>query len=82
MNQTALKTLTFAVLHFMVGFAVSYAFTGSVLIAGGIALVEPAINTVVFYLHETLWTAKTDAHRFDPACGVPHLQAEQGGNRI
>ncbi len=61
LNQTTLKTLTFAVLHFMVGFAVSYAFTGSLMIAGGIALVEPAINTIVFYVHETLWIKKTDA---------------------
>jgi uncharacterized membrane protein len=62
-NQTTLKTLTFAVLHFMVGFAVSYAFTGSVVIAGGIALVEPAVNTVVFYFHETLWNKKGEARR-------------------
>jgi uncharacterized membrane protein len=49
------KTLTFAVLHFGVGFTVSYAFTGSIAIAGGIALVEPAVNTFVFYWHERAW---------------------------
>lgn len=49
------KTVTFAVLHFSVGFAVAYALTGRVDIAAGIALVEPAVNTVVFYLHETVW---------------------------
>ncbi len=49
------KTLTFAALHFGVGFGVSYAFTGSVAIATGIALVEPAVNTVVFFFHERAW---------------------------
>jgi len=54
------KTLTFAALHFAVGFAVSYAFTGSVVIAGGIALVEPAVNTVVFFFHERAWNKKDE----------------------
>lgn len=49
------KTLTFAALHFAVGFGVSYAFTGSVVIATGIALVEPAVNTLVFFFHERAW---------------------------
>lgn len=49
------KTLSFAALHFTVGFLVSYLFTGSIAIAGGIALVEPMANTVVFYFHERAW---------------------------
>lgn len=49
------KTATFAALHFAVGFGVSYAFTGSVAIATGIALVEPAVNTIVFFFHERAW---------------------------
>lgn len=49
------KTATFAALHFAVGFGVSYALTGSVAVATGIALIEPAVNTVVFYLHEQAW---------------------------
>lgn len=55
MSRDLLKTCTFAALHFSVGFAVSYAFTGSVALAGAIALVEPLANTVVFYLHERVW---------------------------
>ncbi|PWR18751.1 DUF2061 domain-containing protein [Zavarzinia compransoris] len=49
------KTATFAMLHFGVGFGVTYAFTGSVEIATGVALVEPAVNTVVFFFHERVW---------------------------
>ena len=55
MRRDLSKTMTFAVLHFVVGFTVSYAFTGSIAIAGGIALVEPLANTVVFYFHERAW---------------------------
>lgn len=49
------KTLTFLALHLIVGFSVAYAFTGSVSLAGGIALVEPCVNAVVFFFHEKAW---------------------------
>jgi uncharacterized membrane protein len=49
------KTMTFATLHFGVAFSVGYVLTGSALIGGTIALVEPAINTVVFFFHEKAW---------------------------
>ncbi len=49
------KTLSFAVMHFSVAFAVAYILTGSVLIGGLLALVEPAVNTVAFYFHEQFW---------------------------
>lgn len=50
-----LKTITFAILHFSVAFTVTYLLTGSIVIGGAIALLEPAINTVVFYFHEKVW---------------------------
>jgi uncharacterized membrane protein len=49
------KTLTFAALHFSVAFTVAYLISGSVLVGGAIALVEPAINTVAYHVHERLW---------------------------
>ena len=49
------KTITFACLHFSVAFGVAYALTGSALIGGAMALVEPMINTVVFHFHERAW---------------------------
>ena len=55
MSRDLTKTLSFAVLHFSVGFGIAYLLTGSVAIASGIALVEPAAKTVVFYLHERVW---------------------------
>lgn len=55
--ESFLKTITFAIIHFMVGFTIAYLFTGSIAIAGGIALVEPLANTVVYYIHEKAWTS-------------------------
>lgn len=49
------KTATFAAVHFTVAFSVGYALTGSVIVGGTMALVEPAINTVAFYFHELGW---------------------------
>lgn len=49
------KTTTFAIMHFTVAFAVVYAMTGSLMIGGAVALVEPAINTVAFHFHEKVW---------------------------
>ena len=50
-----LKTITFAIAHFATAFTVAYIITGSVVIGGAVALIEPAVNTVVFYFHEKLW---------------------------
>lgn len=49
------KTFSFLALHFVVGFTVAYAFTGEIALAGGIALVEPLANAVVFFFHERAW---------------------------
>lgn len=70
MARDLAKTATFAMLHFSVGFAVTYAFTGSVQIATGVALVEPAVNTVVFFFHERVWQklgARRDVSRGETA---------------
>jgi uncharacterized membrane protein len=49
------KTASFAVVHFTVAFTVGYALSGSVLVGGAIALVEPAVNTVAYFIHEKVW---------------------------
>ena len=55
MSLDLVKTASFAVLHFSVGFGVTFALTGSVAISTGVALIEPAVNTVVFFFHEKAW---------------------------
>ncbi len=49
------KTLSFAGLHFTVAFLLGWLFTGSLLVGGALAVVEPACNTVVFHFHEKVW---------------------------
>jgi uncharacterized membrane protein len=49
------KTITFAITHMSVAFAVGWAMTGSAAIGGALALVEPLVNTVAYFLHEKLW---------------------------
>ncbi|MEX0738834.1 MAG: DUF2061 domain-containing protein [Pseudohongiella sp.] len=63
------KTASFAVLHFITAFTVAWAMTGSVLIGGAVALVEPAINTVVYFLHEKFWHRKAQIQH-SPAAAI------------
>jgi uncharacterized membrane protein len=49
------KTMSFAAVHFSVAFSVGYLLTGSIMIGGAIALIEPAINTVAYHFHEQVW---------------------------
>ena len=62
------KTMSFAAIHFSVAFSVAYVMTGSALVGGTIALVEPAINTVAYHLHELVWKRRQQAEY----SSVPH----------
>lgn len=64
------KTFTFAIVHFSVAFSVAYLLTGSVLVGGVIAVVEPAINTVAYHVHERLWKRWQQTHENDPGNSV------------
>lgn len=55
MTRDLAKTTSFLALHLLVGFTVAFAITGSVAMAGGIALIEPLVNAVVFFFHERAW---------------------------
>lgn len=50
-----LKTLSFACIHMTVAFSVAYLMTGSMIVGGVMALIEPACNTVAYFFHEKLW---------------------------
>lgn len=50
-----LKTLSFAAVHFTVAFTIGYLLTGSVLVGGTMALIEPACNTIAYHFHEKAW---------------------------
>ena len=74
-SHSLAKTGTFAMVHFTVAFGIAYLLTGSVAIAGALALLEPMANTVAYLLHERAWA------RFTPlgtasATPVPQRIAE------
>ncbi len=49
------KTASFATMHFTIAFTVAYLLTGSLVVGGALAIIEPALNTVAYYFHEKLW---------------------------
>lgn len=55
MSLDLIKTGRYLTIHLTVGFTVAYLMTGSLALAGGIALVEPVINAVAFFFHEQAW---------------------------
>ena len=55
LTHSLAKTASFAVVHFSVAFGIGYLLTGSVAIAGAIALIEPLANTVAYFFHERAW---------------------------
>ena len=62
-----LKTLSFAAVHFTVAFTIGYLLTGSVLVGGAMALIEPACNTVAYHFHERAWARHAARHPSRPA---------------
>ncbi len=52
------KSAAFGVLHLGIAFSVSFVLTGSVVIAGAITLVEPAVNTVAHYFFDRWWDSR------------------------
>lgn len=54
--RLALKTTTYAAMHLTVAVAVAYALTHSWRIALAVGIVEPLVQTVMFNIHERLWS--------------------------
>lgn len=67
------KTFSFAILHFTVAFTVGYLLTGSAMVGGLLAVIEPACNTVVFHFHEKAWK------RFEESSPEQHARAVNRG---
>lgn len=63
------KTVSFAILRFTVAFTVGYLLTGSLMVGGLLAVIEPACNTVVFHFHEKAWK------RFEESGPESHAKA-------
>jgi len=50
-----IKTITFAIIHFSIATITAFALTGDIILGSLIAMIEPSINTVAFYMHEKAW---------------------------
>lgn len=60
-----MKVLTYGIMHFMVAFMVSFLLTGSIKVAGLIAIIEPLIQTVAYFFHEKIWDKHNQHKNFD-----------------
>lgn len=74
------KTVTFAIVHFCVAFSVTYLLTGSWVLGGLIALIEPAVNTVAYFFHEKLWGYFDSQRKQKEAPVCPYFAECQGSS--
>ena len=54
--RSVAKTASYSLTHLVVAVSVAYALTEDWRIAHGIGLIEPAIQTVAYAVHERVWT--------------------------
>lgn len=54
-HAVPMKTATYSVTHMIVAIAVAYAISGSWMVALGIGLIEPMVQTVAYHFHEQTW---------------------------
>ncbi len=54
--RTLKKTATYSVMHMVVAMGVAFALTGSWVVALGIGLIEPIVQTIAYHLHEKAWS--------------------------
>ncbi len=50
-----IKTITFTAMHISIAFTVVYLMTGSAMVGGAVALIEPLCNSVGYFFHERMW---------------------------
>lgn len=53
------KTMTYCMMHITVATIVAYVLSGNWAVALSIGLIEPFVQTFVFYFHETAWESKS-----------------------
>jgi uncharacterized membrane protein len=61
-----IKTAAFTVMHIGIAFTVVYVMTGEILVGGAVALVEPLVNAVGYFLHERFWARRDRADTAAP----------------
>ena len=76
------KTISFAIVHFLVAFSVGYLMTGDVMVGGALALVEPAVNTVAYHFHEKVWIGIGKARAARDAAALAIRKTSLTGRRF
>ena len=54
-KKSMYKTISYSMMHMVVAISVAYALSGSWLVALSIGLIEPAVQTVAYAIHERVW---------------------------
>lgn len=73
--RTLLKTVSYYGVHLVVAAGVAYAVTGDWVAALTLSLLEPTVQMLFFYLHETLWERQAQRR---PSVAVPCAAAAAG----
>lgn len=53
--RTLAKTVTWRIVGSSATFTIAYLLTGELFISSSIAITQMAVNTVLYYIHETIW---------------------------
>jgi uncharacterized membrane protein len=72
-----IKTFSFAIMHFAIAFTVAYLLTGDLVVGGAVALIEPMVNTVGYYVHEQVWQRLASKRAANSAERVPAQASQQ-----
>ena len=56
LKRTALKPVTYSIMHLSVAVTVAYVLTRDWRIALGVGVIEPMVQTVAYMLHEKAWS--------------------------
>ena len=70
---TLKKTASYYVTHITVAAAVAYAVTGSWVAAVTLSLLEPTVQTIVYFFHEKIWSRYERNQKTRPHAQVPSV---------
>jgi uncharacterized membrane protein len=63
LRVTALKPVTYSIMHLGVAVTVAFVLTRDWRIALGVGVIEPMVQTVAYMLHEKAWSLKAKSDR-------------------
>ncbi len=61
------KTVSFTLMHFSVAVIVVYLISGDLILSSLVALIEPAVNSFAYFIHEHIWQKRFEHNRLKQA---------------